>query len=85
MDLSDIHWEPPKEFDSRFHYYPEEMNLTELLSTDERRQTTEEDEVAKTGLYGMNESCDTPATHWKLRKELRQGCSYTLGRHRRGV
>ena len=31
------------------------MNLTELLSTDERRQTTEEDEVAKTGLYGMNE------------------------------
>ena len=56
VDLSDVHWEPPKEFDSRFHYYSEEMNLTELLSTDERRQTTEEDEVAKTGLYGMNES-----------------------------
>ena len=55
VDLSDVHWEPPKEFDSRFHYYSEEMNLTELLSTDERRQTTEEDEVAKTGLYGMNE------------------------------
>ena len=25
-------------------------------------------------------SCDTPATHSKLRKEPRQGCSYTLER-----
>ena len=55
VDLSDVHWSPPKEFDSRFCYYSQEMNLTELLSTDEGRQTTEEKEVAKTGIYSMNE------------------------------
>ena len=55
VDLSGVHWDPPKEFDSRFHYYLEELNLTGPLSTDEGRQTTEEDEVAKAGLYGMNE------------------------------
>ena len=55
VDLSGVHWAPPTEFGSRFHYYSRELNLTELLSTDKSRQTTEEDEVAKTGLYGMNE------------------------------
>ena len=55
VDLSDVHWSPPKEFDSRFYYYSREINLTELLSTDEGRETTEEKEVAKTSLYGMNE------------------------------
>ena len=50
VDLSHVHWSPPKECDSRFCYYSQEMNLTELLSTDESRETTEEKEVAKTGL-----------------------------------
>ena len=45
VDLSDVHWPPPKEFDSRFYYYSREVNLTELLSTDEGRETTEEKEV----------------------------------------
>ena len=51
VDLSDVTWSPPKEFDSRFYYYSQETNLTEQLSTEECRETTEEKEVAKTGLY----------------------------------
>ena len=55
VDLSAVQWSPPKEFDSRFCYYSQEMNLTELLSTDEARETTEEKEVAKTSVYSMSE------------------------------
>ena len=55
VDLSDVTWSPPKEFDSRFYYYSQETNLTEQLSMEECRETTEEKEVAKTGLYSMNE------------------------------
>ena len=55
VDLSGVPWAPPKEFDSRFYYYSQETNLTEQLSTEEHRETTEQKEVAKTGLYSMNE------------------------------
>ena len=54
-DLSDVNWEPPKDFDSRFYYYSSDVNLMEALSTEEGRKTTEEAEIAKTGLYSMNE------------------------------
>ena len=55
VDLSDVTWTPPKQFDPRFYYYSQETNLTKQLSTEECRETTEEKEVAKTGLYSMNE------------------------------
>ena len=29
VDLSEVSWEPPKEFDSRFYYYSQETNVTE--------------------------------------------------------
>ena len=51
----DVTWAPPKESDSRFYCYSQETNLTEQLSMEEHRETTEEKEVAKTGLYSMNE------------------------------
>ena len=55
LDLSGENWSPPTDFDSRFYYYSKSVNLTEDLSTETGRQTTEEDEVAKTGFFSMNE------------------------------
>ena len=59
VDLSKVSWSPPAEFDPRFYYYSQEVNLTEALSTDEGRQTTEEKEIAKTGLYSMSRYAST--------------------------
>ena len=55
LDLSGESWSPPIDFDHRFYYYSKPVNLTEDLSTEKGRQTTEEDEVAKTGFFSMNE------------------------------
>ena len=55
LDLSDESWSPPTDFDPRFYYYSKAVNLTEDLSTEKGRQTTEEEEVAKTGFFSMNE------------------------------
>ena len=54
-DIAIENWTPPKDFDSRFYYYSRDVNLTEQLSTEQGRKTTEEAEVAKTTLYTMNE------------------------------
>ena len=59
-------WNPPKDFDSRFYYYSKDMNVTVELSTETSRNTTEEAEVAKTGLYTMNEF---PSLEMKLISE----------------
>ena len=48
-------WSPPKDFDSRFYYYSKDTNVTEELSTEESRNTTEDAEFVKTGPYTMNE------------------------------
>ena len=48
-------WNPPKNFDSRFYYYSKDVNMTEELSTEASRNTTEDAEFAKTGPYTMNE------------------------------
>ena len=76
VDLSEVHWSSPKEFDSRFCYYSQEANLTELLSTEESRQTTEEKEVAKTSIYRMNEF---PSLEMKL---IPEETELTRGRKR---
>ena len=55
LDLSKESWSPPTDFDPRFYCYSREVNLTEELSTEKGRQTTEEDEVAKAGFFSMNE------------------------------
>ena len=55
LDIGDVNWAPPIDFDPRFYYYSGNVNLVEPLSTEEGRRTTEETEIAKTGLYGMNE------------------------------
>ena len=39
----------------RFYYYSKDVNVTEELSTEMGRKTTEEAEFAKTALYTMNE------------------------------
>ena len=59
-------WNPPKAFDPRFYYYSKDINLTEELSTEASRNTTEEAEVAKTGSYSMNEF---PSLEMKLISE----------------
>ena len=41
-------------------------------------------ERGATGAFGEGCSCDTPATHSELRKEPRQGCSYTVERDKGG-
>ena len=69
ISTSDIvieNWTPPKDFDPRFYYYSRDVNLTEQLSTEEGRKTTEEAEVAKTALYTMNEF---PSLEMKLISE----------------
>ena len=55
LDIGDVNWPPPVDFDPRFYYYSSNVNLVEPLSTDEGRRTTEEAEIAKTGPYGMSE------------------------------
>ena len=55
LDIGDVNWAPPIDFDPRFCYYSSNVNLVEPLSTEEGRRTTEEAEIAKTGPYGMNE------------------------------
>ena len=55
LDLSGESWSPPIDFDPRFYYYSKSVNLTEDLSTEKGRQTTEEEEVGKTGSFSMNE------------------------------
>ena len=59
-------WNPPKDFDARFYYYSKDTNLTEELSTEVSRNTTEEAEFAKTGPYTMNEF---PSLEMKLISE----------------
>ena len=65
-DITIENWTPPKDFDPRFYYYSRDVNLTEQLSTEEGRKTTEEAEVAKTALYTMNEF---PSLEMKLISE----------------
>ena len=55
LDIGDVNWAPPTDFDPRFYYYSSDVNFVEPLSTEEGRKTTEEAEIAKTGLYSMNE------------------------------
>ena len=59
-------WNPPKDFDPRFYYYSKDTNLTEELSTETGRNTTEDEEFAKTGAYTMNEF---PSLEMKLISE----------------
>ena len=59
-------WNPPKDFDSRFYYYSKDTNVTEGLSTETSRNTTEDEEFAKTGAYTMNEF---PSLEMKLISE----------------
>ena len=59
-------WPPPKNFDPRFYYYSKDVNVTEELSTEEGRKTTEEAEIAKTASYTMNEF---PSLEMKLISE----------------
>ena len=79
LDIVIENWTPPKDFDTRFYYYSRDVNLTEQLSTEEGRKTTEEAEVAKTALYTMNEF---PSLEMKLiseDSELERGKKRGLG------
>ena len=66
LDVAVEDWPPPKNFDSRFYYYSRDVNVTEELSTEEGRKTTEEAEIAKTASYTMNEF---PSLEMKLISE----------------
>ena len=55
VNLDDVTWSPPTEFDPRFSYYSKETDLTTPLSSEELRVTSEENEVAKTSRCSMNE------------------------------
>ena len=55
LDVAVENWNPPKDCDSRFYYYSRDVSVTEELSTEKGRKTTEEAEFAKTALYTMNE------------------------------
>ena len=55
LDTVIENWTPPKDFDPRSYYYSSDVNITEQLSTEQGRKTTEEAEFAKTTLYTMNE------------------------------
>ena len=59
-------WSPPKDFDPRFYYYSKDINLTEELSTEANRNTTEDAEFSKTASYTMNEF---PSLEMKLISE----------------
>ena len=59
-------WNPPKDFDPRFYYYSKDINVTEELSAEKNRNTTEDEEFAKTGAYTMNEF---PSLEMKLISE----------------
>ena len=72
-DLGDVNWEPPKNFDPRFYYYSSDVNLMEALSTEEGRKTTEEAEIAKTGLYSMNEFASLETKLIPEESELEKG------------
>ena len=51
LDVTVENWNPPKDFDTRFYliyYYSKDVNVTEELSTETGRNTTEEAEFAKT-------------------------------------
>ena len=55
LEVAVENWTPPKDFDPRFYYYSKDVNVTEELSTETGRKTTEEAEFAKTAFYTMNE------------------------------
>ena len=55
LDVAVENWNPPKDFDTRFYYYSKDTNVTEELSTETSRNTTEDAEFGKTALYTMNE------------------------------
>ena len=55
VNLVEVPWSPPVEFDPGFSYYSQETDLTSQLSQGEFRATSEAKEVAKTNLYRMNE------------------------------
>ena len=55
VNLDEVTWNPPTEFDPRFSYYSVETDLAASLSSEEVRETSEEKEVAKTSLYSMSE------------------------------
>ena len=66
LDVAVENWNPPKDFDTRFYYYSKDTNVTEELSTEKSRNTTEDAEFAKTAFYTMNEF---PSLEMKLISE----------------